>query len=292
MRASATASARSSSEPRPDPPRGPRAQRGTEPSWQHGCLGTVVAIAVAPVKGLALELRPQVELTALGVTGDRRFYLVNDTGHLINQKRVPALATVVPSVADGRVSLRFPDGTVVEDEVALGAAVTTSFYGRPVAGRLVAGAFGEALSAHAGSPLRLVRAQREGDGLDRGAGAGVSLVSTGSLAALASAAGREHVDGRRFRMTLTVDGLGPHDEDEWLGRRVRAGGALLELVGNVGRCAVTTRDPDTGVRDLETLDLIEAYRGGLETTEPLPFGIWGRVLEPGRVAVGDAVEPV
>lgn len=255
-------------------------------------MAFVVAIAVAPVKGLALEGQEQVELTAAGVTGDRRFYLVDDTGHLINQKRVPALATVVAVVANGRVSLRFPDGTVVEDEVVLGAEVTTSFYGRPVAGRHVVGPFGDALSAHAGSPLRLVRAEREGDGVDRGAGAGVSLVSTGSLAALAQVAGREWVDGRRFRMTLTVDGLGPHGEDELLGRRVRAGAALVELAGNVGRCAVTTRDPDTGVRDLETLDLIESYRGRVETTEPLPFGVWGRVVEPGRVRVGDVVEPV
>ena len=255
-------------------------------------MASVVAIAVAPVKGLALERRRHAELTARGVTGDRRLYLVDDTGHLINQKRVPALATVVPAVANGRVSLRFPDGTVVEDEVVLGAEVTTSFYGRQVAGRLVVGPFGDALSAHTGSPLRLVQAEQEGEGLDRGAGAGVSLVSTGSLAALAEAAGREWIDGRRFRMTLTVAGLGPHGEDEWLGRRVRAGAALVELLGNVGRCAVTTRDPDTGVRDLETLDLIESYRGRLETTEPLPFGVWGRVVEPGLVALGDAVEPV
>jgi uncharacterized protein YcbX len=137
-----------------------------------------------------------------------------------------------------------------------------------------------------------VRTEHEGEGVDRGERAGVSLVSTGSLAALAEAADVKAVDGRRFRMTLTVDGLGPHGEDEWLGRRVRAGAALVELVGNVGRCAVTTRDPDTGIRNLETLDLIEAYRGLLETTEPLPFGVWGRVVEPGRVALGDAVEPV
>jgi uncharacterized protein YcbX len=255
-------------------------------------VATVAAIAVAPVKGLALELPHEVELTARGVTGDRRLYLVNDTGHLINQKRMPALATVVPSVANGRVSLRFPDGTVVEDEVVLGDEVTTSFYGRSVAGRLVTGRLSEALSAHAGTPLRLVRTEHEGEGVDRGERAGVSLVSTGSLAALAEAADVKAVDGRRFRMTLTVDGLGPHGEDEWLGRRVRAGAALVELVGNVGRCAVTTRDPDTGIRNLETLDLIEAYRGLLETTEPLPFGVWGRVVEPGRVALGDAVEPV
>jgi uncharacterized protein YcbX len=254
-------------------------------------VASVVAISVAPVKGLALALRPEVVLGPDGVEGDRRFYLVDESGHLINQKRMPALATVVPAVADGRLRLRFPGPRDVDGEVRLSDEVETSFYGRPVRGRLVVGPWSDALTAHTGSALRLVRTDREGDGIDRGAGAGVTVVSTGSLQALAAEAGVGVVDGRRFRMLLTLDGLEPHGEDGWLGRRVRIGDATVELVGNVGRCAVTTRDPDTGVRDLETLDLIEAYRGDLPTTEPLPFGVWGRVLEPGRVAVGDTAEP-
>jgi uncharacterized protein YcbX len=254
-------------------------------------MASVVAISVAPVKGLALEARESVELTPAGVEGDRRFYLVDETGHLINQKRVPALATVVPAVSDGRVRLRFPGGEEVAAEVHLGAEVETSFYGRPVRGRLVVGPWSEALSAHTGASLRLVRTEQEGDGLDRGARAGVSIISTGSLRALAAEAGRDAVDGRRFRMLLTLDGLEPHGEDAWLGRRVRLGSATVEVAGNVGRCAVTTRDPVTGVRDLETLDLIEAYRGDLPTTERLPFGVWGRIVQPGRVRLGDTAAP-
>ena len=255
-------------------------------------MAIVVSIAVAPVKGLALEHREAIELGSAGVEDDRRYYLIDESGHLINQKRVPALATVIPEIGADGLRLRFSDGASVADEVGLGEEVTTSFYGRPVRGRLVRGPWSEALSAHVGSPLRLVRTEHAGDGVDRGSSAGVTLVSTGSLQALAAEAGRDWVDGRRFRMLLTVDGLEPHGEDAWLGLRVRAGSAVLDVVGNVGRCAVTTRDPDTGVRDLETLDLIEAYRGELPTTEPLPFGVWGRVVEPGRVSLGDAVEPL
>ena len=217
---------------------------------------------------------------------------MDEEGRLINQKRCPALATVVPDAANGRLGLRFPDGTRVAEDVRLGATVTTAFYGRPVQGRLLEGPWSEALSVHAGTALRLVRAEFPGDALDRGGWAGVSLISIGSLRALAAKAGRETVDPRRFRMTLTLEGLEPHGEDAWLGRRVRAGSALLDVEGNVGRCAVTTRDPDTGVRDLETLDLIEAYRRDVPTTEPLPFGVWSRVVEPGSVAMGDVAEPV
>jgi len=59
--------------------------------------------------------------------------------------------------------------------------------------------------------------------------------------------------------------------------------------GHVERCLVTGRDPDTGVSDLDTLDLLRSYRGGLATSEPLACGIYGQVIEPGAVQLGDAV---
>ena len=196
-----------------------------------------------------------------------------------------------PAVADGRLHLRFPDGTALEGDVELGEPVETSFFGRPVTGRMVEGPWGEALSELAGRPLRLVRTDREGAGHDRGPRAGASLVSTGSLDALGVAAGATRpVDGRRFRMTIGVDGVEPHAEDGWIGGRVRVGGAVVVVRANVGRCAVTTLDPDSGVRDLDTLGAIAAYREDVPTDEPLPFGVWCEVVEPGRVAVGDAVE--
>jgi hypothetical protein len=67
---------------------------------------------------------------------------------------------------------------------------------------------------------------------------------------------------------------------------------LVSFEGHVGRCLITSRDPDTGQVTLPTLDLLKDYRGSLHTTEPLPFGVWGRVLQPGAVAVGDEVTPL
>jgi uncharacterized protein YcbX len=60
-------------------------------------------------------------------------------------------------------------------------------------------------------------------------------------------------------------------------------------MGNVGRCAVTTVDPVTGVSDLDTLAALARYRGEKVTTEALAFGVWARVERPGEVAIGDAV---
>ena len=248
-------------------------------------------LSIALVKSMRLVSVDAIELETTGVRGDRRFYLVDEDGRLLNAKRMPRLLTVRAALEDGRLVLRFADGTTVDGEVQLGEPVETNFYGRPVIGRFVHGPWNEPLSQLAGKPVRVARTEREGDGVDRGRRAGASLVSTGSLDALGVAAGAtRQVDGRRFRMTIGVDGVEPHAEDGWIGSGVRLGGAVVAVRENVGRCAVTTFDPDSGIRDLDTLGVIAAYRGDVPTREPLPFGVWGEVVEPGPVAVGDPVE--
>jgi hypothetical protein len=74
-----------------------------------------------------------------------------------------------------------------------------------------------------------------------------------------------------------------------VGRRVSVGGAVVEVGGNVGRCALTTRQPDTGVVNFKTLHVLRRYRGSVPTSEPLPFGVHARVVVPGLVRVGDVV---
>lgn len=256
--------------------------------------GSVTSITYAPVKGLGLARVEEVELELTGVRDNRRFYLITNEGRLVNGKVAGPLVQVVAAAdRDGAtLSLRFPDGSALEGTVALGDPVETSFFGRPVAGRLVDGAFSEALSSFAGQPLRLVRVNEPGAGSDRGIGASVSVVSSGTLDLLAHEAGEERIDGRRFRMLFGIDGVEAHAEDSWVGRRVAFGDAVVRLQALVGRCAVTTHDPDTGVRDLDTLRILTRYRSHVESDEPLPLGVWGGVEQPGRVRVGDPVQPL
>ena len=255
--------------------------------------GRVAWIAAAPVKGLRLALRDEAVLERTGIAGDRAFYLVDADGRLTNAKRVGELLRACAEVDGERLCIRFPDGTTVEGDTSLGEAVETNFYGRPVRGRVVHGPWADALSTLAGLSLTLVRTDESGAGLDRGSAAAASVVSTAALEALAEAAGVDRpIDGRRFRMNLGVDGIAAHEEDGWLGRPVVVGEAVLVPRGNVGRCRITKLGPETGITDLETLDVIADYRAGVETTEPLPFGVWCEVVEPGAVRVGDRVEPV
>ena len=248
----------------------------------------VARLSIAPVKGLGLVHPSEIVLERNGVAGDRRFYLVDAEGRLFNGKQT-GLTQRVRADADAngtRLSLGFPDGGSVEGAVELGDPVETSFFGRPVRGRLVEGAWSRALSDHVGRPIRLVRTDEPGTGVDRTHV--VSLVSSGSLAEVGRRGGTGPVDGRRFRMTIELAGGAEHEEDAWIGRDLRVGDARIRVVGPVGRCVVTTRNPETGDVDFDTLGVLAGYRT-LREGKSFACGVCGDVLEPGRVAVGDGV---
>jgi uncharacterized protein YcbX len=65
--------------------------------------------------------------------------------------------------------------------------------------------------------------------------------------------------------------------------------ATILLNGDVGRCVVTSHDPERGVTDLDTLGVLARYRRE-GRNEPLPFGVYGAVAVPGIVRVGDPVQ--
>jgi len=244
----------------------------------------VARINVTPVKGLGLQHPNEVELTERGVEANRRFYLIS--GWLLyNGKDHGPIVRIAPAVENGRLSLRFPDGSEVAGDVELGEAVTTNFWGRRVSGRIVAGPFAEAISDYAGERVQLVRTDEPGTGTDVWVG---TLVSRGSCERLGEELGA-HVDPRRFRMLFEVDGARPHEEDTW--ERVRIGEAVVRMRGPVPRCAVTTQDPATGIPTLDTLRGIKDYRGLREGGKDIDFGVYFDVVEPGRVRVGDPVEP-
>jgi MOSC domain-containing protein len=255
--------------------------------------GRVVRICVAPVKALHVLNPDEVELTHAGVVGDRRFWLVDASRRLVNGKRHPELMGVRAEWDDDsrRLALAFPDGSVVEGEVEPGEPFAAELYGTPHPSRLVPGPWQDALSEFAREPLTLLWS--EGGAQDRGndRGGWASLISRGSLERLRAEAGAaEAVDGRRFRMLFEIDGVEPHEEDAWLGNRVAIGDAVMVPLGDVGRCVVTTCDPDSGESNFDTLKLLDGYRRE-GVVEPLPFGVYCDVAVPGRVRVGDAVRP-
>jgi uncharacterized protein YcbX len=253
----------------------------------------VVRISVAPVKSLGLVHPHEVVLDPGGVIGNRRFWLRDGRGALYAGKRDGAMMRIRPEweEATRRLALTFPNGDRVKGVVELGDPVEAELYQLPLLCRRVIGPWQEAISRFVGRRLELLWAD---DGaVDRTPhGGSVSLISRGSLERLREEGGfADEVDGRRFRMLFEIDGVNPHEEDTWIGRAVRIGAATVAFNGDIGRCVVTSRHPDTGAIDLATLVTLASYRPH-GVAEPLPFGIYGSVLVPGRVRAGDIAYPL
>jgi len=252
---------------------------------------SVSLLSVTPVKALALQHPESVHLEQDGVPGNREFFLVDPTGRLFNASRHGPLMQVTADyqTRNGaeRLTLRFPDGSELADDIRVGDESPTNFWGRQVRGLYVEGPFDDALTNYVGRPVRLVRAADRGGAFDVEV---VTLVSEASVGELTRQAGLDRLDGRRFRMLMTLAGCEPHEEDTWEGRRFRVGTATIRVGGPVPRCVITTKDPTTGLRDFDSLREIKRYRG-LRDGKKVDFGVYATVEEPGVVSVGDELVP-
>ena len=260
-------------------------------------MARVARLSIAPVRGLGLQHPDSIDLTEMGVVNDRRFYIVDAQGRLVDRLRASQLCRVFSETnADGTwLRLSFPDGRAVEGEVRLDEPVRTDIYNREAIGHVVGGPWAAALEPFAGRPVLLVRCDMPGGTRVRAGETQVrnqvSLVSDGSLAELAQQLRVDRVDGRRFRMLIELEGAEAHEEDRWIGGEIAIGSAVVTITKPDARCAITTQDPDTGERDLDTLRTILRYRGFRpdDLEHKIDFGVLGEVLRPGRISVGDEV---
>jgi uncharacterized protein YcbX len=253
-------------------------------------MRTLGRINVTPVKGMALHHPERVTLTGAGIPGNRLFYLVDEAGGLFSGGDLGQLVRIRPDYEPSTESLTltFPDGAVVSGGVGdLGASEVTDFYGRSVPARAVRGPWSNAMSAFARRQVRLLRCDRDGDGADEEP---LTIVSYASVSDLADHGRHEGtLDSRRFRINLELEGCSPYEEDSWDGHQVRIGQAEIVVRGQIPRCVVTTQDPETGLKDWDTLTQIAKYRPRIPDGG-LPFGMYAVPARPGTIAVGDPVD--
>jgi uncharacterized protein YcbX len=107
------------------------------------------------------------------------------------------------------------------------------------------------------------------------------LLGAGSVAALGEIVGRE-LDARRFRANLLCDLAEPYVEDDWVGRVVVVGDAIVRVLERCTRCSIATLDPDTAEALPEVLHALRRERDGC-------LGVYCEVLTPGRVGEGSGV---
>src|SRR5262245_40901317 len=128
----------------------------------------IVRISLAPVKAMALVHPHEVVVGAIGVVGNRRFWLRDANGNLFNAKKEGRLLQIRPEWDESsrRLALTFPDGRCVEGVVELGEPVDAIVYGELRPSRRVAGGdWAEEVSEFIGRPLELLWA--DDNGVDR-----------------------------------------------------------------------------------------------------------------------------
>jgi uncharacterized protein YcbX len=110
----------------------------------------------------------------------------------------------------------------------------------------------------------------------------ISLIGLPSLRAFEQkvAAPREKL---RFRANIYLDDLDPWAEFDWIGKRLRIGETILEVVERIGRCAATGLNPATRKRDANPVQELMHHFGHTDC------GVFARVIAGGRIAPGDAV---
>ncbi len=111
----------------------------------------------------------------------------------------------------------------------------------------------------------------------------VSLINLASNAALGAQMGVD-LSPMRWRGNFWLDGLSPWEEFDLVGKHLRLGAAVLEVVEPITRCRATTANPVTGRIDADTLAALKAGPGHQE------FGVYARVIEGGAVSLGDTAK--
>jgi uncharacterized protein len=255
----------------------------------------VAHLMTTPVKGFAMRESSRVFLAVgTGVEGDRAFFLMDEAGKLMSATRTACFLRYWASFDPFREVLAIGRGgePLVEEQVVVEGAVRAHFFGdRHASGQLVRGPWSRFLSEVAGEPVRLVRATGPLGGFDVHS---VSLLTGASVRALTDNSRSDPLDARRFRMTITIEGVPAFGEDTWLGSALRIGDSLVRVTSRVRRCAAVQKDPDGAEGAEDALRRIKQVRGTATTPlgRGLCLGVYGDVERSGSVQVGDSVRRI
>ena len=110
----------------------------------------------------------------------------------------------------------------------------------------------------------------------------ISIGGSASLAAFAAATCTK-TDARRFRLNIIVATTTAFSENQWSGARLQMGGAVIEIMDDVERCAAINVDPTSATRQPDHMATMRQAFGHSY------LGVFGRVIIPGDLQCGDKV---
>lgn len=260
----------------------------------------VTGLFCYPVKSFEGMTLASADFDEFGIRWDRRFMLVDVSGHYVTQRKYPILSLFsarIDTAGNGfRLVIETPDRQMLEFALEVfDRPMIVKVWSDEVTAYACQSADIAAISERVGIALDLVympestfrQVSREYfDAVQRVSfadGFPVLLTTEASLQELNQRLDTP-VPMRRFRPNLVLDGVLPYGEDEW--RQMQAGAMLFDLVKPCSRCVMTTIN-ELGEKGKEPLKTLSTYR---KNSMGVCFGqnLVHRTL--GRLHLGDRVE--
>jgi hypothetical protein len=272
----------------------------------------LTGLFIYPVKSLRGIALTSAEVDELGLVGDRRFMVVDESGRFLTQRTLPRMALIATALAADTLTLSAAGaGSISVDRTAspsLGRETRPKSVSVWKSEGLLADDCGDAvaqwLSDFLGVKCRLVRigekfvrpilkpAAGPGDRVMFADAVPFLVVSEASLADLNDrlvARGEDALPMNRFRPNFVVNGCAAFAEDAW--PRFRIGHMAFRAAGPCVRCVVTTTDQATAERGKEPLRTLATYRRSATDSTDVNFGQnLIHETKAGTLRIGDPVE--
>lgn len=241
-----------------------------------------------PVKGLSPDEMDAVELhPGAGMPWDRHWAIAHQSTQFDpdDPQWLPktSFLMLMRNERLAKLETRFDEATQTLSVFRKGHKVVSAKLDEPVGRAMIEDFFSAYMAKEVTGVPRLVEAPGEhmfSDHKNRV----VSLINLASVRDLERVVGTP-VNPVRFRGNLYFESDQPWVEFGWPGRELVIGGVRFEVTKRTNRCAATNVDPVTGARDMNIPLSLKRGFGHVD------FGVYARVIDGGRIQVGDSLEP-
>ena len=264
-----------------------------------------------PVKSMVGEQVPHVELSSLGIVGDRHWAIRDlERGGIRGGKKIGALMQCAAQRRGDDVVITLPNGATVSSQDADVDAVLTQALGHtvslealPADNNLDHFRRGPGDSDDPLQELRAIFGRTEDEPLPNFAAFPPEVVefesppgthydcwplmvmTTSAMDALRAALPNSVIDERRFRPSMMVETQeAGHVEFSWKGKRAQMGSAVVEFLDPCPRCVMVTQAVNADIGP--DRDILRHIVRDLDQN----VGMYARVITPGSVSVGDTVQ--
>lgn len=248
---------------------------------------TLQSIWRFPVKGFAGEQLTETKLVAgAGIAHDRQFAVtdgVKDTGEWMRANsffrtaKSDGLQTIAMKFEGGEIILGHHDGNeirfAINDEDSLRKANQTI------------AEFMKPIGVHDDLPPPQIIKRSASRGTWDYVDSPISIINTETVKQVGEALNAD-LDPIRFRGNLIVSDLAAWQEFSLMGKRIRIGGAVLDVHRPIDRCPAPGVNPISGERDVEVTPGLRDHFGHIYC------GVYANVVEDGDIKPRDKLEVI